>query len=183
MTRSLVARTGHVNKMARRGEVSGHPRVYASHMHSRMSEGSPSGRCETGHRDGVSALFARMGERPRERRFCGAKPRLGARAREPRTRRWRPPRPRRLCRGDPRPRHRASRDSSSAETPSRSPTSTRAAASVDPQASSRPTPARWHYAAHRHGVRDNPRIVALLQRLGSMDARWRGGEREFVVGL
>ena len=30
---------------------------------------------------------------------------------------------------------------------------------------------------------DNPRIVALLQRLGSIDARWRGGEREFVVGL
>jgi len=30
---------------------------------------------------------------------------------------------------------------------------------------------------------DNPRILALLQRLGSLDMSWRGGERELVVGL
>jgi hypothetical protein len=30
---------------------------------------------------------------------------------------------------------------------------------------------------------DNPRIVALLKRLGSLDMSWNGGEREFVVGL
>ena len=30
---------------------------------------------------------------------------------------------------------------------------------------------------------DNPRVLALLQRLGSLDMSWRGGERELVVGL
>ena len=31
---------------------------------------------------------------------------------------------------------------------------------------------------------DNPRILALLQRLGSLQtSSWRGGERELVVGL
>jgi ribosomal protein S18 acetylase RimI-like enzyme len=30
---------------------------------------------------------------------------------------------------------------------------------------------------------DNPRIVALLKRLGSLDVTWRGRERELVVGL
>ena len=29
---------------------------------------------------------------------------------------------------------------------------------------------------------DNPRVVALLKRLGALDASWRGGERELVVG-
>jgi len=30
---------------------------------------------------------------------------------------------------------------------------------------------------------DNPRILALLERLGSLSQTWRGGERELVVGL
>ena len=30
---------------------------------------------------------------------------------------------------------------------------------------------------------DNPRVLALLKRLGSLSLTWRGGERELVVGL
>ena len=30
---------------------------------------------------------------------------------------------------------------------------------------------------------DNPRVLALLERLGSLSLTWRGGERELVVGL
>jgi len=30
---------------------------------------------------------------------------------------------------------------------------------------------------------DNPRVMALLERLGSLSLTWRGGERELVIGL
>jgi len=30
---------------------------------------------------------------------------------------------------------------------------------------------------------DNPRVMALLKRLGSLSLTWRGGERELVIGL
>src|SRR4029078_1183638 len=49
-----------------------HPR-----MHARYVDGITIRRLRTGDTDTVAALFARLGSRSRERRFCGAKPRLG----------------------------------------------------------------------------------------------------------
>jgi RimJ/RimL family protein N-acetyltransferase len=45
-------------------------------MHTRYVNGLTIRPLRNGDTDTVSALFARLGERSRERRFCGAKPRL-----------------------------------------------------------------------------------------------------------
>ena len=52
------------------------PRVYAHYMQSRYVRGLTVRSLQDGDTATVSALFARLGERSRERRFCGAKPRL-----------------------------------------------------------------------------------------------------------
>jgi ribosomal protein S18 acetylase RimI-like enzyme len=136
----------------------------------------------------VSALFARLGERSRQRRFCGAKPRLSELELA------------NLARvdhdrhvlvgyvdGDPEPAGiaRLVRDGEAAEI----------AFAVADEYQSRGfgsiLASELAADARAAGITrlmatvcgENPRIVALLQRLGSIDARWQGGEREFVVGL
>ena len=136
----------------------------------------------------VFALFARLGERSRERRFCGAKPRLSELELA------------NLARVD-RDHHvlvgyvdgdsepvgiaRLVRDGSSAEI---------AFAVVDAYQSNgvgSVLASELAADARAAGITqlmatvcgDNPRILALLQRLGSLDMSWRGGERELVVGL
>src|SRR5688572_31486622 len=62
--------------MARRGEVSGHAARYPRHMQSRYGDGLTIRALRDGDTETVAALVARLGDRSRERRFCGAKPRL-----------------------------------------------------------------------------------------------------------
>jgi GNAT superfamily N-acetyltransferase len=152
------------------------PRVYAQHMHSRYVRGLTVRSLRNGDTETVSALFARLGDRSRQRRFCGAKPRLSELELA------------NLARvdsdhhvlvgyadGDAAPAGiaRLVRDGSSAEIAF--------AVADDYQSRGYGSILAGELMATVCG--DNPRIVALLQRLGSIDARWRGGEREFVVGL
>lgn len=52
------------------------PGVYRRHMLTRFVNGVTIRPLRDGDTDTIAALFARLGERSRERRFCGAKPRL-----------------------------------------------------------------------------------------------------------
>ena len=162
--------------------------VYGRHMHSRYVRGLTVRSLRNGDTETVSALFARLGERSRQRRFCGAKPRLSelevanlARV----------DRDHHVLVGyadgdaDPAGIARLVRDGTSAEI----------AFAVADEYQSRGYGSiladELAADARAAGITrlmatvcgDNPRIVALLERLGSIDARWRGGEREFVVGL
>jgi ribosomal protein S18 acetylase RimI-like enzyme len=137
----------------------------------------------------VATLFARLGDRSRERRFCGAKPRLSE------------PELARLARvdhehhvlvgyleGDPEPAGiaRLVRSGRSAEI---------AFAVADAHQGRRvgsllatELAADARAAGITHLVAtvcgDNPRVAALLRRLGSsLDVTWHGREREFVIGL
>ena len=136
----------------------------------------------------MSALFERLGERSRERRFCGAKPRLSEIELA------------NLARvdhehhvlvgyvdGDPQPVGiaRLVRTGTSAEI---------AFAIADAhQSRGIGTTLAGELAADARAAGitelvatvcgDNPRILALLERLGSLSLTWRGGERELVVGL
>ena len=136
----------------------------------------------------VSALFARLGERSRERRFCGAKPRLSELELA------------NLARVD-RDHHvlvgyvdgdaepvgiaRLVRDGSAAEIAFAVADAYQSRGVGSILASELAADARaagiTHLVATVCG--DNPRIVALLQRLGSLDVTWRGSERELVAGL
>jgi GNAT superfamily N-acetyltransferase len=72
-----MARTGHVNKMARYGDAdgpSGTPPLIR--MHARYVDGVTIRPLRNGDTDTVAALFERLGTRSREKRFCGPKPRL-----------------------------------------------------------------------------------------------------------
>jgi ribosomal protein S18 acetylase RimI-like enzyme len=157
-------------------------------MHSRYVDGLTIRPLRNGDMETVSALFARLGDRSRERRFCGAKPRLSE------------PELVHLARvdrdhlvlvgyvdGDSEPAGiaRLVRDGASAEI---------AFAVADAHqnrglgsilASELAADARaagiTQLVATVCG--DNPRVVALLKRLGSLDVSWRGRERELVVGL
>ena len=136
----------------------------------------------------VSALFARLGERSRERRFCGAKPRLSelelanlARV----------DRDHHVLVGyvdgdaDPVGIARLVRDGSSAEIAFAVADAHQSRGVGSILASELAADARaagiTRLVATVCG--DNPRIVALLQRLGSLDVTWRGNERELVAGL
>jgi ribosomal protein S18 acetylase RimI-like enzyme len=162
--------------------------VYPRHMHSRYVDGLTIRPLRNGDTETVSALFARLGERSRERRFCGAKPRLSDvelanLARVDRDHHvligYVP--------GDPEPVGiaRLVRDGHSAEI---------ALAVADAHQSRRvgsilagelAADARAAGISHLTATvcGDNPRILALLQRLGSLEMSWRGGERALVVGL
>jgi ribosomal protein S18 acetylase RimI-like enzyme len=157
-------------------------------MHSRYVNGLTIRALRDGDTETVSDVFARLGERSRERRFCGAKPRLSETelanlARVDRTRHVLVG----YVDGDPEPAGiaRLVRDGDSAETAfavayahqSRGVGSTLAAElAADARAAG-----ITRLTATVCG--DNPRIVALLKRLGSLDMSWNGGERDFVVGL
>lgn len=137
----------------------------------------------------VASLFSRLGSRSRERRFCGAKPRLtnvelATLARVDATHHVlvgyldRDPQPAGIAR--------LVRNGSTGEV---------AFEVADAQQGrgigsilARELAADARAAGITHLVAtvcgDNPRIVSLLRRVaGTFDARWQGGERELVVGL
>jgi ribosomal protein S18 acetylase RimI-like enzyme len=162
--------------------------VYGRHMHSRYVNGLTIRPLRDGDTETVEALFARLGDRSRERRFCGAKPRLSEL--ELRT----------LARVD-RDRHvlvgyvdgdqepvgiaQLVREGDSAEIAF--------AVADDYQSRGIGTTLADELAADARAAGisqltatvcgDNPRILALLKRLGPVDLSWRGRERELVVGL
>jgi ribosomal protein S18 acetylase RimI-like enzyme len=158
-------------------------------MQSRYVKGVTIRSLRNGDTETVATLFARLGDRSRERRFCGAKPRLGDSELA------------RLARvdgdhhvlvgyvdGDPEPAGiaRLVRSGLSAEI---------AFAVADAHQSlgvGSVLAEELAADARAAGITqlvatvcgDNPRVVALLRRLGSsLDVFWRGREREFVVGL
>ena len=154
------------------------------------TSGGPSIRSlRNGDTETVAALFARLGDRSRERRFCGAKPRLSE------------PDLARLARvdrhhhvlvayvdGDPDPVGiaRLVRTGASAEIAFAVADAHQSRGVGSILASELAADARaagiTQLVATVCG--DNPRVVALLRRVGStLDVSWRGREREFVVGL
>lgn len=163
-------------------------RVYPRHMQSRYIDGLTIRALRDGDTETVAALFARLGDRSRERRFCGAKPRLSdlelaALARVDRDRHVLVG----YADGDSRPVGiaRLVRDGDSAEI---------AFAVADDHQSRRvgsilaselAADARAAGITHLTATvcGDNPRMIALLQRLGSLDMSWQGRERALVVGL
>lgn len=183
-----MARSGHVNKMARRGDADGPYPIYCRTMQSRYVNGITIRPLRDGDTATVAALFARLGDRSRERRFCGAKPRLSELELA------------NLARvdadhhvligyvdGDAAPVGiaRLVRSGMAAEI---------AFAIADSHQGRRigsTLAAELAADARAAGVTelvatvcgDNPRVLALIRRLGSMNMTWRGGERELVVGL
>jgi hypothetical protein len=103
-------------------------------MQSRYVNGLTVRALRDGDRETVGALFARLGDRSRERRFCGAKPRRGI----------------------------GSILASELAADARAAGITHLTATV---------------------CGENPRVIALLRRLGSLQMSWRGGERDLVIGL
>ena len=164
------------------------PDVHHSRMHARFVHGVTVRPLRNGDTETVSALFDRLGERSRQRRFCGAKPRLSELEQV------------NLARvdhahpvlvgyddGDPEPVGiaRLVRNGASAEI----------AFAVADEHQSRgigsSLAGELAADARAAGITelvatvcgDNPRILALLKRLGSLALTWRGGERELVIGL
>ena len=184
-----MAGTGHVKKMARAGEASESHARYLRHMQTRYVHGLTIRPLRNGDTATVAALFERLGDRSRERRFCGAKPRLSERELAS------------LARvdgnhhvlvgyveGDPVPAGivRIARDGDAAEIAF-------AVADAHQGRGVGSTLVRELAAdARAAGIRelvatvcgDNPPAVSLLRLVAdSMHVSWRGREREFVVGL
>jgi len=162
--------------------------VHHGRMHTRFVDGLTIRALRNGDTATVASLFERLGDRSRERRFCGAKPRLSELELAS------------LSRvdsdhhvlvgyvdGDPEPVGiaRLVRTGSSAEI---------AFAIADTHQSKGigSTLANELAAdARAAGITqlvatvcgDNPRVLALLKRLGSLSLTWRGSERELVIGL
>jgi ribosomal protein S18 acetylase RimI-like enzyme len=165
------------------------PRVYAWHMQTRYVRGLTIRSLRDGDTETVAKLFDGLGDRSRERRFCGAKPRLTE------------PELAHLARvdgdhhvlvgyvhGDPEPAAiaRLVRSGVSAEIAFAVADRHQGRGVGSILAGELAADARaagiTHLVATVCG--DNPRVVALLRRLGSsLDVSWRGREREFVVGL
>jgi len=157
-------------------------------MQSRYLNGLTIRALRDGDTETVAALFARLGERSRERRFCGAKPRLSdvelvTLASVDRDRHVLVG----YVDGDSEPAGiaRLVRDGDSAEI---------AFAVADAHQSrgiGSVLAGELAADARAAGITqltatvcgDNPRVIALLERLGSLDMSWHGGERELVVGL
>ena len=165
------------------------PCVYARHMQSRYVDGLTIRSLRNGDTETVAALFARLGDRSRERRFCGAKPRLS----EPELARLaRVDRHHHVLVGyvdgdsDPVGIARLVRTGASAEIAFAVADTHQSRGVGSILASELAADARaagiTQLVATVCG--DNPRVVALLRRVGSsLDMSWRGREREFVVGL
>jgi ribosomal protein S18 acetylase RimI-like enzyme len=157
-------------------------------MQSRFVNGLTIRALRDGDTETVAALFARLGERSRERRFCGAKPRLSELELA------------HLARvdrdhhvlvgyvdGDPEPVGiaRLVRSGTAAEV------AFAVADGVQSRGVGSILATELAADARAAGITqlvatvcgDNPRMISLLQRLGSLDVSWRGGERELVVGL
>src|SRR5579872_4643328 len=71
-----MARTGHVNKMARDGEAERMPRLHDGGMHSRHLGRVTIRPLRNGDTETVATVFGRLGDESRTRRFAGPKPRL-----------------------------------------------------------------------------------------------------------
>jgi RimJ/RimL family protein N-acetyltransferase len=162
--------------------------VYVRHMHARYVNGLTIRPLRNGDTETVAALFDRLGDRSRERRFCGAKPRLSESELA------------HLARvdndhhvlvgyidGDSGPvgMARLVRTGSSAEIAFEVADVHQSRGLGSILASELAADARaagiTQLVATVCG--DNARIVALMKRLGSLDMTWRGRERELVVGL
>ena len=76
---SVLAGSGHVNKMARRAEAATAPCSDHRRMHARYVDGLTIRPLRNGDVETVAALFERLGPTSRAQRFGGAKPRSGAR--------------------------------------------------------------------------------------------------------
>src|SRR6476659_3481749 len=176
--------------MSKRWPVEGKLRatlhVQDLHMHSRFVDGLTIRPLRDGDTGTVAALFARLGERSRERRFCGAKPRLSEV--ELAT----------LARvdadhhvlvgyvdGDPEPVGiaRLVRSGATAEIAFAVADAYQSRGVGSVLASELAADARAAGITQLTATvcGDNPRILALLQRFGSLHTHWRGGERELVV--
>jgi ribosomal protein S18 acetylase RimI-like enzyme len=164
------------------------PGVHHRQMHARFVDGVTIRPLRNGDTGTVSALFERLGERSRARRFCGAKPRLSELELAS------------LARvdhahhvlvgyldGDPEPVGiaRLVRSGTSAEIAFAIADSHQSRGIGSILAGELAADARaagiTELVATVCG--DNPRVLALLKRLGSLSLTWRGGERELVVGL
>ncbi len=162
--------------------------VYGLHMQSRYVNGLTIRALRNGDTKTVAALFARLGERSREHRFCGAKPRLSDfdlahLARVDRDHHVLVG----YLDGDSEPAGiaRLVRDGDSAEI---------AFAVADAHQNRRVgsiLASELAADARAAGISqlvatvcgDNPRVVALMKRLGSLEVTWLGRERELVIGL
>ena len=171
------------------GKFEGRSFVDHPHLHARYVDGITIRPLRDGDTDTVATLFARLGSRSRERRFCGAKPRLGEAELAALSRVdaehhvlvayvERDPRPAGIAR--------LVSDGRSAEI----------AFEVADEHQGRgigSVLARELAAdARAAGITelvatvcgDNAAVVSLLRRVaGSLHVTWQGGEREFVLGL
>ena len=157
-------------------------------MHTRFVDGLTIRALRNGDTATVASLFERLGDRSRERRFCGAKPRLSELELAS------------LSRvdsdhhvlvgyvdGDPEPVGiaRLVRTGSSAEIAFAIADTHQSKGIGSILANELAADARaagiTQLVATVCG--DNPRVLALLKRLGSLSLTWRGGERELVIGL
>jgi ribosomal protein S18 acetylase RimI-like enzyme len=184
-----MARSGHVKKMARGGEDESGGGRYFGLMQSQYVDGITIRPLRNGDADTVAALFARLGDRSREKRFCGAKPRLAENELV------------KLARvdgdhhvlvgyvdGDPEPAGiaRLVRSGRSAEIAFAVADAHHGKGVGSVLASELAADARASGITQLVATvcGDNPRVVALLRRLGSsLDVSWRGRERELVVEL
>jgi ribosomal protein S18 acetylase RimI-like enzyme len=157
-------------------------------MQSRYVDGLTIRALRDGNTETVAALFARLGDRSRERRFCGAKPRLSdlelaTLARVDRDRHVLVG----YADGDPEPIGiaRLVREGDSAEIAFAVADDHQSRGVGSVLASELAADARAAGITHLTATvcGDNPRVLALLQRLGSLDMSWHGGERDLVVGL
>ena len=157
-------------------------------MQSRYVDGLTIRALRDGDTETVAALFARLGERSRERRFCGAKPRLSdlelaTLARVDRDRHVLVA----YADGDPQPIGiaRLVRDGHSAEIAFAVADDYQGRRIGSILASELAADARAAGIAQLTATvcGDNPRMIALLERLGSLDVSWQGRERGIVVGI
>ena len=157
-------------------------------MQSRYVDGLTIRALRDGDTETVAALFARLGERSRERRFCGAKPRLSdlelaTLARVDRDRHVLVA----YADDDPQPIGiaRLVRDGHSAEIAFAVADDYQGRRIGSILASELAADARAAGIAQLTATvcGDNPRMIALLERLGSLDVSWQGRERGIVVGI
>ena len=157
-------------------------------MQSRYVNGLTIRALRDGDTETVAVLFARLGDRSRERRFCGAKPRLSeielaTLARVDRDRHVLVG----YVDGDPAPVGiaRLVRDGDSAEIAFAVADAyqSRGVGSVLANELAADARAAGITQLTAPVCGDNPRVLALLKKLGSLDMSWRGSERELVVGL
>jgi acetyltransferase len=158
-------------------------------MQTRYVDGLTIRPLRNGDTDTIAVLFARLGERSRERRFCGAKPRLSEvelanLARVDHERHVLVG----YVDGDAEPVGvaRLVRDGASAEIALAVADEHQGRGVGSTLASALAADARAAGIAQLTATicGDNPRMVALLRRLGSsLESTWLGGDRELVVAL